>query len=232
MLGLNDIFKQLALLKLAVYAPISYILPSRLSKYEELYDTLVEGGKSKLRQADRERSLQALMTTNLLKRLESSVESFRLTLGSLLRKVVGAIELIDAFQQTGCSAAITDYTAGLEALEAEEDDFVLPEDVKIGGKVQISLSDMDVERWKHELAADLILLEELLASMQKITPDDDAKLQHLKQLVLNKIANPINDGNKKVLIFTAFADTANYLYNNLAEDILHTNGLHLSLIHI
>ena len=225
-LGLNDIFKQLALLKLAVYAPISYILPSRLSKYEELYDTLVEGGKSKLRQADRERSLQALMTTNLLKRLESSVESFRLTLGSLQRKVVGTIELIETFQQTGCSAAITDYTAGLEALEAEEDDFVLPEDVKIGGKVQISLSDMDVERWKHELAVDQILLEELLASMQKITPDHDAKLQHLKNLVLNKITNPINDGNKKVLIFTAFADTANYLYNNLAEDILHTNGLH------
>jgi len=225
-LGLNDIFKQLALLKLAVYAPISYILPSRLSKYEELYDTLVEGGKSKLRQADRERSLQALMTTNLLKRLESSVESFRLTLGSLQRKVVGAIELIETFQQTGCSAAITDYTTGLEALEAEEDDFVLPEDVKIGGKVQISLSDMDVERWKHELAADRILLEELLASMQKITPDDDAKLQHLKNLVLNKITNPINDGNKKVLIFTAFADTANYLYNNLAENILYTNGLH------
>jgi len=147
------------------------------------------------------------MTTNLLKRLESSVESFRLTLGSLLRKVVGAIELIDAFQQTGCSAAITDYTAGLEALEAEEDDFVLPEDVKIGGKVQISLSDMDVERWKHELAVDQILLDELLASMQKITPDDDAKLQHLKNLVLNKIANPINDGNKKVLIFTAFAES-------------------------
>ena len=210
-LGLNDIFKQLALLKLAVYAPISYILPSRLSKYEELYDTLVEGGKSKLRQADRERSLQALMTTNLLKRLESSVESFRLTLGSLQRKVVGTIELIETFQQTGCSAAITDYTAGLEALEAEEDDFVLPEDVKIGGKVQISLSDMDVERWKHELAVDQILLEELLASMQKITPDHDAKLQHLKNLVLNKITNPINDGNKKVLIFTAFADTANYL---------------------
>jgi len=85
---------------------------------------------------------------------------------------------------------------------------------------------MDVERWKHELTSDLLLLEELLASMDKITPDDDAKLQHLKNLVLNKIANPINDGNKKVLIFTAFADTANYLYNNLAEDILHTKGLH------
>jgi hypothetical protein len=225
-LGLNDIFKQLALLKLAVYAPISYILPSRLSKYEELYDTMVEGGKGKLRQADRERSLQALMTTNLLKRLESSVESFRLTLRSLQTNLINTLEIIATFQKTGRSETISDFTANYEALEAEEDDFTVPDDIKIGGKVQISLSDMDVERWKHELTSDLLLLEELLASMDKITPDDDAKLQHLKNLVLNKITNPINDGNKKVLIFTAFADTANYLYNNLAEDILHTKGLH------
>ena len=225
-LGLNDIFKQLALLKLAVYAPISYILPSRLSKYEELYDTMVEGGKGKLRQADRERSLQALMTTNLLKRLESSVESFRLTLRSLQTNLINALEIIATFQKTGRSETISDFTANYEALEAEEDDFTVPDDIKIGGKVQISLSDMDVERWKHELTSDLLLLEELLASMDKITPDDDAKLQHLKNLVLNKITNPINDGNKKVLIFTAFADTANYLYNNLAEDILHSKGLH------
>ncbi len=225
-LGLNDIFKQLAMLKLAVYAPISYILPSRLSKYEELYDTMVEGGKGKLRQADRERSLQALMTTNLLKRLESSVESFRLTLRSLQTNLINTLEIIATFQKTGRSETISDFTANYEALEAEEDDFTVPDDIKIGGKVQISLSDMDVERWKHELTSDLLLLEELLASMDKITPDDDAKLQHLKNLVLNKITNPINEGNKKVLIFTAFADTANYLYNNLAEDILHTKGLH------
>ncbi len=225
-LGLNDIFKQLALLKLAVYAPISYILPSRLSKYEELYDTMVEGGKGKLRQADRERSLQALMTTNLLKRLESSVESFRLTLRSLQTNLINTLEIIATFQKTGLSETISDFTANYEALEAEEDDFTVPDDIKIGGKVQISLSDMDVERWKHELTSDLLLLEELLASMDKITPDDDAKLQHLKNLVLNKITNPINEANKKVLIFTAFADTANYLYNNLAEDILHTKGLH------
>lgn len=225
-LGLNDIFKQLALLKLAVYAPISYILPSRLSKYEELYDTMVEGGKGKLRQADRERSLQALMTTNLLKRLESSVESFRLTLRSLQTNLINTLEIIATFQKTGRSETISDFTANYEALEAEEDDFTVPDDIKIGRKVQISLSDMDVERWKHELTSDLLLLEELLASMDKITPDDDAKLQHLKNLVLNKITNPINEGNKKVLIFTAFADTANYLYNNLAEDILHSKGLH------
>ena len=187
---------------------------------------MVEGGKGKLRQADRERSLQALMTTNLLKRLESSVESFRLTLRSLQTNLINTLDIIATFQKTGRSETISDFTANYEALEAEEDDFTVPDDIKIGGKVQISLSDMDVERWKHELTSDLLLLEELLASMDKITPDDDAKLQHLKNLVLNKITNPINDGNKKVLIFTAFADTANYLYNNLAEDILHTKGLH------
>ncbi|AHI33179.1 hypothetical protein AU15_11210 [Marinobacter salarius] len=99
-LDLNTIFRQLSLLKLAVYAPISYILPSRLRKYEELYDTEVEGGKGKLRQADRERSLQALMTTNLLKRLESSVFAFRKTLGVLHANIQRTLDNIEAFESS------------------------------------------------------------------------------------------------------------------------------------
>ena len=69
-------------MKLGVYTPVSYILPSRLSKYEEIYDTEVSGGGGKLKQKDRENSLRCLMTVNLLKRLESSVAAFRLTLRS------------------------------------------------------------------------------------------------------------------------------------------------------
>lgn len=103
----NGIFSELSMLKLSVYAPISYILPSRLRKYEELYDTQVEGGKSKFRQADRERSLQALMTTNLLKRLESSIEAFRLTLSGLHENHVQMLSRIQAFKQSG-KGAITD----------------------------------------------------------------------------------------------------------------------------
>lgn len=226
MMSFNEIFSQLSLLKLCVYAPISYILPSRLKKYEEIYDTEVQGGKSKFKQVDRERSLQALMTTNLLKRLESSVESFRLTLGSLKRNIDNTVELIEAFQTAGGKFNVSDFTNQLDSLEAEEDDIIIPEDIKVGEKVQISLSDMDVELWKNDLVADLFLIESLLTSMMKITPEHDAKIQHLKNLISQKIDNPINAGNKKIIIFSAFADTANYLYDNLAKEFLEKRGLH------
>lgn len=224
-LDFNGIFAQLSMLKLSVYAPISYILPSRLQKYEELYDTQVEGGKGRLRQADRERSLQALMTTNLLKRLESSVESFRLTLKSLHDNHVQMLTKIKAFNQSG-RGSVTDWTDRLETLEADEDDLPILGGDEIGGKVKINLADMDLQSWEYDLSADLAIIGALLSSMKKITPEDDSKLRHLKNLVLQKIANPINDGNKKILIFTAFADTANYLYDNLAGFILKTKGLH------
>lgn len=225
----NDIFEKLSMLKLAVYAPISYILPSRLRKYEDLYDTLVEGGKSRLRQADRERSLQALMTTNLLKRLESSVEAFRLTLGSLHNNHTRTLNKIDSFKAGG-AGKITDWTDIIETLEAEEDDIFLEngggDENEIGGKIKINLADMDLPSWEHDLKGDLEIIRVLLDSMAKVTPEDDSKLQHLKKLIQNKVENPINEGNQKVLIFTAFADTANYLYNNIADHIFKTRSLH------
>ena len=230
-MGFNDIFAQLSLLKLSVYAPVSYILPSRLKKYEEAYDTKV-GGKGTLKQADREKSLQALMTVNLLKRLESSVESFRLTLNALRRNHQGILAKIDAFNQSGVASSVSDQTEVLGSLEAEEDD--LPtldgEAAEIGNKIKISLADMDLPSWEHDLKVDLALIDALLASMNKITPEDDAKLQHLKVHILEKIANPINPGNNKVLIFTAFADTADYLYTNLAPVLQAAHGLHTAKV--
>lgn len=225
-MGFNEIFGQLSLLKLAVYAPISYILPSRIRKYEEMYDTELSSGK--FRQADRERSLQALMTTNLLKRLESSVESFRLTLETLEAKLTNTLQTIEKYK-SGQDINVTDFTEGLENLEAEEDDIdgALDDDTSVGGKVKISLSDMDVERWKDDLNGDLHLIQGLLESMRKITPEDDAKLQHLKAQIVDKIANPINANNKKILIFTAFADTANYLYKNLSTI---QDGIHFGMV--
>ena len=225
-MSFNEIFEQLSLLRLAVYAPISYILPSRLKKYEEMYDTQVAGGKSKFKQVDREKSLQALMTTNLLKRLESSIESFRLTLQSLRTKHTNTLTKISTFNQTGNVASIDDLTDQLENLDADDDELPTIGDNEIGGKVKISLADMDLPSWEHELKVDLEIIDALLASMKKITPADDAKLQHLKSLILGKLAAPINPGNKKILIFTAFADTADYLYANLAPDLLAIQHLH------
>ncbi len=225
-MSFNEIFKHLSQLKLAVYAPISYIFPSRLKKYEDIYDTEVEGGKGKLRQADREKSLQALMTTNLLKRLESSVQAFRLTLQNLHDNHSHTLDKIDAFNKVGNATSVSDWTDGLENLEPEEGDLTDLENEQIGGKIKINLADMDLHSWEHDLNADLAVINALLESMAKVTPEDDAKLQHLKSLILEKIENPINPGNKKVIIFTAFADTANYLYDNLADHILTNKGLH------
>lgn len=226
--GFNEIFRQLSLLKLSVYAPISYILPSRLRKYEEMYDTQVDGGKGRLKQADREKSLQALMTTNLLKRLESSVQSFRLTLSGLHRNYSNMLQKIAEFKKSG-GGSITDWTENLEEIEADEDDLSIFEGDEIGGKVKINLADMDLPSWKIDLAADLEIITALLDSMAKVKPEEDSKLQHLQNLILQKIEKPINKGNKKILLFTAFADTADYLFNNLVE-LLNTKGMNVGKV--
>ncbi|HBM17269.1 MAG TPA: helicase [Lentisphaeria bacterium] len=224
-ISFNEIYNRLTILKLSIYAPVSYILPSRLKKYEDLYDTSVSEGRGKLRQVDRERSLQALMTTNLLKRLESSVESFRLTLTFLKNNHTKLIEKIKLFNTNGYEFSVHDIADTLSDLEPEEDDISILGDFSTEGKVQISFSDMDLTSWEYDLEADLKIISGLLMEMTKIKPKNDAKLQNLKEQVVNKINNPINPENKKILIFTAFADTANYLYENLSPFLLDI-GLH------
>lgn len=172
------------------------------------------------------------MTVNLLKRLESSVESFRLTLNALRRNHCGTLAKIAAFKQSGVATSISDLTETIENLDPEDDELPMldensgDERQNIGGKVKINLGDMNLPAWEYDLKLDLEVIDALLESMSKITPEDDTKLQHLKAHVLQKIANPINPGNKKVLIFTAFADTADYLYANLAPELRSTHGLH------
>lgn len=229
-IGFNDIFSQLSLLKMAVYAPVNYIYPSRLKKYEDLYDTKTEGGKGTLRQADRERSLQALMTTNLLKRLESSVHSFRLTLGSLEGNIGRTLAAIESFEKSGGTATLDDLEVEIENPDDEDDDLAGIEPFSVGKKIKISLADMDVQAWKQELSADREIILGLLAEMNKVKPEDDAKLQHLISEMRNKMASPLNDGNRKVIVFTAFADTANYLYSNLAPHFASSDNVHSGLV--
>ena len=232
-MNFNEIYQQLTLLKLCVYSPVSYILPSRISKYEELYDTDILEGKGKFKQVDRERSLVALMTTNLLKRLESSVHSFRLTLDKLKNNHLAILQKIELFRKTGVDSGFEDAANSYENIDFDEDDISNGDDDddssggdEIGGKVKIKLSDMDIVAWEEDLRADLFFIEELYQEMQRITPAHDTKLQHLINQIKDKIDSPINEGNKKVLVFTAFADTADYLYLNLAPHLLQTHGLH------
>ena len=228
-MSLNEIFRHLTALNLAVYAPLSYILPSRLRKYEELYDTQFEGGRSPLRQTDRERSLQALMTTNLLKRLESSVEAFRLTLHSLGDNISNTLSAIRKFEESGDDGEIDGIAMDADSIDSQDDDLDGLDEFTVGKKVQISLADMDLASWEHDLSADLTLISDLIDSMEKVSPADDTKLQHLFSVVRQKIQTPINPGNRKVLIFTAFADTANYLYKNLVP-VAQELGLHAARV--
>ena len=223
-IGFDEIFKNLSLLKLSVYAPITYIFPSKLTKYEEMYDTEIEGGKSKFRQVDREKSLQSLMTSNLLKRLESSVHSFRLTLEKLQGKYIGILSIIKDYN----NGLITDEALSSVLANEDIDDEELENisETFIGDNIKINLADMDVKSWEYDLKNDLKVVEFLLSEMHKITPEHDFKLQDIKSHIDNKIKNPINPGNKKVIVFTAFADTADYLYEHISEYIQDEHHLH------
>lgn len=218
-MDLNAIYTELSTLSLAVYTPISYVLASRLKKYEDLYDTQVKGGGGRLRQVDREKSLRALMTTNLLKRLESSVHSFRLTLKTVLENIEQTLGVIERFtmQQQAQSRQVAESGMAYESPTMSEANFDPDDDLSVGKKIRIDLSDMDVIAWQQKLLEDQQVLQGLLAEMAQISPEHDSKLQHIKQVIIDKIQQPLNENNKKILIFTAFSDTAEYLYEQLIQ---------------
>jgi hypothetical protein len=209
----NEIFEQLQMLTLAVYTPLAYVFPSRREKYEDLYN--VKGGTARdnLGQFGREQGLKKLMTVNLLKRLESSVEAFRITLEKIERAVNHTLVRLEKH-----SGTMSEFDLDLDAMDFDVDDAddANVEALSFGAKIKVDLADVDVESWQRDLWNDRETLRELLDEMRKITPDHDLKLQELKRLVLAKVAQPINAGNKKSLVFSAFADTANYLYRELA----------------
>ncbi|STO54222.1 superfamily II DNA/RNA helicase, SNF2 family, ATP-dependent [Canicola haemoglobinophilus] len=222
---LNDLLaKLLRSLKLTVYTPINYIFPSQLAKYEDMYDTELSNQKVKFKQSDREKSLVALMSTNLLKRLESSVYAFRLTLEKLLTQYKQNLSAIEAFKKQQTNTEIE------SAIVYDDQDEDLPSSIEIGDKIKIKLADMDITSWEQELRVDLVIIEEMLMSVGQITEKYDYKLQHLANKVLEKTQHPINPNNKKIIIFTAFADTAHYLYQHLAPLVKQQMGLHTALV--
>jgi len=214
--SIKDIYIMLSKLSMCIYTPFDYIMESKKKKYADLYDTVVREGSSKLTQADREKSLQKLMRINLLKRLESSVDSFRITLDKILVQINDTISSIENFQNNGISSSVEN----VEVYNYDEDDDVedlINEDSSIGGKIKIDLQDMNIYAWKEDLLEDKSVLDELMDEFKRIQPENDLKLIELINLIRNKQQNPINENNKKVLIFSAFADTANYLYENVSK---------------
>ena len=202
----TQIYEMLSNLYLTIYTPSNYILPSRMDKY-------ADSENIGLTQRGREEGIRRLMSINLLKRLESSVYSFTVTVERIKRFIEQTIQLIH------------DYKSGTKVLELVEitqtDDFDGDDQntdfFGVGKKVKIDLEDMDYVTWLQELEHDVKTLGELEQKMAVITPERDEKLQTLCKLIAHKIEHPINAKNKKILIFTAFADTADYLYQHVSR---------------
>ena len=213
-----DIAEMLNGLNLSIYTPSLFIFESEKGNYGIDYEG--EG----LTVDGREKGIRKLMAINLLKRLESSVNSFRLTLTRIRDFINDSITAIDKFQKSGADTIdVTDFSEDFDTEDNENDPFV-------GRKSKINLRDMDYVSWRRDLKADQEVLELLILMLKDITPEHDMKLQQLVADLKNKFEHPINGSNKKVLIFTAFADTANYLYEQLSGRILNDCGLHTALI--
>lgn len=213
-----DIAEMLNRLNLSIYTPSLFIFESEKGNYGIDYEG--EG----LTVDGREKGIRKLMAINLLKRLESSVNSFRLTLTRIRDFINDSITAIDKFQESGADTIdVTDFSEDFDTEDNENDPFV-------GRKSKINLRDMDYVSWRRDLKADQEVLELLILMLKDITPEHDMKLQQLVADLKNKFEHPINGSNKKVLIFTAFADTANYLYEQLSGRVLNDCGLHTALI--
>ncbi len=218
----NDIFSELQKMNLAIYTPSVFILTSQRYKYtrsgDDEYGNLTMGG--------RETGLRKLMSINMLKRLESSVKSFELTLQRIRDYIATTIAQIEQFRKAGSASSLVDDYDFTDGLDIDDQDSIY-----FGGKKsKIDLNDMDYLSWLRFLNDDLEIFELILTMLEDITPEHDSKLQCLIEDLRHKFNNPINEGNKKVIIFTAFSDTAQYLYNNLADAIHCKTGMHCALI--
>ena len=218
---LKDINQSIRKLHLSAYAPLKYVRRDKRDEYSRKYDMKVGNGSSVFKQVDREQSLIHLIRINLLKRMESSINSFALTLAKLLREVDFLIQKIDGHD----GSAIEELN--IEGIEIEDQDF---ESYLIGRKVKVLIQDIDAIRWKQDLEEDRQRLATMLNEASLIEPSRDAKLQLLKEIISHKCQNPVNPDNKKLLVFTAFADTANYLYENLAQWAQTEHNLHAALV--
>ena len=205
----NDIYKLLMSLNLSIYTPSNYIMPSALEKYADA----ARRETGNLTREGREEGIRRLMGINLLKRLESSVHAFRLTIDRIRKLIEDTVATIDGYQSGKCVLNLTEISNG----EDFDDDDQNTDLFSVGKKVKIDLADMDYVSWKRELEKDAENLELLSLMVADITPEHDTKLQTLFDLIQKKIEHPINPGNRKIIIFTAFSDTADYLYENVSK---------------
>jgi hypothetical protein len=217
---LRQINRDIRRMNLSAYAPLRYVVPEKLEEYSRKYDMKVAGG-SVFKQMDREESLIHLMRVNLLKRMESSIHAFAITVEKLLGGVREIIDRLDAHE----TSDIEEW--GIEDIELEDEAF---DPYLLGDKIKVLIQDVDRVRWRQELKEDEEVLVKLVREAREVTAERDAKLHRLKQEIREKVQQPINAGNRKVLVFTAFADTAEYLFTEISPWAQNGLGLHVGKV--
>lgn len=218
--AIESINNEIRRLNLSAYAPLRYVLPNKQAAYDAKYSTRIRGGERFFRQVDREESLVHLLRVNMLKRMESSVTSFALTLKRQLRDVDGLLAKIDAHEEEVEELSIDDVEPDDPAFEA----------LLVGRRVKVLLQDVDRVRWRQDLREDRNRLATLFSAAEQIEPARDAKLEALRTVIAEKARKPINPGNRKVIVFTAFADTADYLYRELSGWAARELGMHSAIV--
>lgn len=225
----NQIYEHISSLNLKIYMPSLFIFPSKEAKYYDIEAKQANIKSSKTGQIGREEGIRRLMSINLLKRLESSVYSFKLTLTRVQQLITSTLQNIENFKVNGTNSNI------------EVDDYIHPENdfddddlntnlFSVGNKLKIDFNDMDYLSWESQLQADLEILNDLIFEIDKISPEEDAKLQKLLALIVNKIKHPINSDNKKVIVFSAFADTAEYLYKYISKYVKENFNIESAMV--
>ena len=224
----NQIYEHISSLNLCIYMPSMFIFPSKEEKY---YDTDVKQANiktSKVGQRGREEGIRRLMSINLLKRLESSVFAFKLTLMRVRDLINTTLQNIENFKNGNiANIEVDDYTDIKDEFDDDDQNTNL---FSVGNKFKIDFNDMDYLSWSEKLQADLDILNDLIFEIDKITFEDDAKLQKLLELIKNKIKNPINKDNKKIIVFSAFADTVEYLYKHVSKFVKENFDLETAMV--
>jgi len=218
--SIRDINSEIRRLTLAAYAPLRYVLPHKQAAYDAKYSTRIRGGESFFRQVDREESLVHLLRVNVLKRMESSVSSFVLTIQRQLADVEATLEKLEAQAE-----AVDEID--IEDVDAEDPEF---ESLLVGRKVKVLLQDVDRVRWRQDLTEDRDRLAALFSAARQVGAARDAKLKALREVIERKCREPLNPGNRKIIVFTAFADTAHYLYGEFSDWALKELGIHSALV--
>jgi hypothetical protein len=218
--SIREINDEIRRLNLAAYAPLRYVLPNKKDAYDKKYGTSIRGGTSFFYQADREESLVQLLRVNVLKRMESSVSSFALTLERQLADVTALLAKIESHED-----AVDELD--IEDIDIDDETF---ETLLVGRKVKVLLGDVDIFRWKQDLLEDRNRLSLLLSAARQVGASRDAKLAKLREIIAEKVRNPLNADNRKVLVFTAFADTAQYLYEDISRWALNEFGIHTGVL--